>query len=97
MRRVLSMANRRSRLVRLGIVVFALIVVVAPVLDQVAEAATSPNGPTALGLDLCTVAGAVLAGPVFLTLGESAPLAVPCHSRVLSPTPRVAYHPPRSL
>ena len=97
MRRVLSMANRRRRMVCLGIVVFALIVVGAPVLDQVAEAATSANGPTAMGFDLCTVAGAVLAEPVFLTLGESTPLMVLCHSRVLSPTPRVAYHPPRSL
>lgn len=97
MRRVLPNANRRRRMVRLGIVVLALIVVMAPVLDRAAEAATSPNGPTALGFDLCTVAGAVLAEPVFLTLGESAPLTVLCHSRVLSPTPRVAYHPPRSL
>lgn len=97
MRRVLSMANRRRRLVHLGIVVLALIVVVVPVMDRAAEAATSPDGSTTLGFDLCTVAGAVLAETVFLPLGESTPLSVLRHPRVPSPTPRVAYHPPRSL
>jgi hypothetical protein len=96
-RRVLSKTHRRRRMGRLGLVVLALIVIVAPVMDRAAEAATSADGPMALGFDLCTVAGAILADLVSLPMGESSPLVVPLTLRVPPSTPRVTDHPPRSL
>ena len=96
-RRDLLKTDQRLRMVRLGLIVLALIVIVAPVMDRAAEAAMSADGPMALGFDLCTVAGAILADPVSLPMGESSPLVVPLALRVPPSTPRVADHPPRSI
>jgi hypothetical protein len=96
-RRDLSKRHRRRPMGRLGLVVLALIVIVAPVMDRAAEAATSADGPMALGFDLCTVPGVVLTDLLPLPVGESARLVVPFTLRVPPSTPRVADHPPRSL
>jgi hypothetical protein len=96
-RRDLSKAHRRRRMVRLGLIVLALIVTVAPVMDGAAEAATSADGPLALGFDLCTVPGVVLTDLLPLSVGESARLVEPHTLRVPPSTPRVADHPPQSL
>jgi hypothetical protein len=82
---------------RLGLVVLALIVIVAPVMDRAAEAATSADGPMSLGFDLCTVPGAVLTDLVPLSVGESSRLVEALTLRVPPSTPRVTDHPPRSL
>jgi len=96
-RRDLSKTHRRRRMGRLGLVVLALIVIVAPVMDRAAEAATSPDGPMALGFDLCTVPGAVLTDLLLLSVGESSRLIEPLALRVPPSTPRVVDHPPRSF
>jgi hypothetical protein len=84
------------RMGSLGPVLLALIVIVAPVMDRAAEAATSAEGSTTLGFDLCTVPGAVLTDLLPLSVGESW-LVAPFTLRVPPSTPRVADHPPRSL
>ena len=96
-RRDLSKAHRRRRMGRLGLVVLALIVIVAPVMDRATEAATSADGSMTLGFDLCTVPGAVLTDLLPLSVGESSRLVEPLTVRVPPSTPRVTDHPPRSL
>ena len=96
-RRDLPRTHGPRRMVRLGLVVLALIVIVAPVMDQAAEAATSPDGPMALGFDLCAVPGVVLTDLLPLPVGESSRLVMPLALRVPPSTPRVADHPPRSI
>ena len=86
---------RRS--VRLGLLVLALVVIVAPVMDRAAEAAASAAGPIALGFDLCAVPGVVLTDLLPLLAGESSSLVEPLTLRVPRSTPRVADHPPRSV
>jgi len=93
----LPRTHGRRRTVRVGLLVLALVVIVAPVMDRAAEAAASADGPMALGFDLCTVPGVVLTDLLPLPVGESSRLVEPLPLRVPPSTPRVADHPPRSL
>jgi hypothetical protein len=81
----------------LFLVAVALLLIVAPIVDHAADAATGDSGQTALGFDLCTVTGVMLTDLTPLSRGDSSPLSVPRALPVPPAVPRVTDHPPRFL
>lgn len=94
-RRVLQRAHGYRWMVHLSLVVLTLIVIVPPVLDCTAEAASNADGKVGSGLDICTLPSETLLPQIPLPVEQSHPARSPLVLPFPPPLPDTTDHPPR--